>query len=133
MFIFHRLKINHDSDEFILEFSTVANSYHHFRWQPQPPQKHFLTPGPAMIQESRSNRAWKMAPPTSGLKNVNQILVLAFCIKYPLIARDLFFNAKNSIIDCSLNIKGTPCKNIYCEPHTFPTEFKKKNCSLNSR
>jgi hypothetical protein len=79
-----------------------------------------------MIQESRSNRAWKMAPPTSGLKNVNQILVLAFCIKYPLFTRDLFFNAKKSIIDCSLNIKGTPCKNIYCEPHTFPTELYKK-------
>ncbi len=27
MFIFSRLKINHDSHEFILEFSTIANSY----------------------------------------------------------------------------------------------------------
>ncbi len=27
MFIFRRLKINHDSHEFILEFSTVVNSY----------------------------------------------------------------------------------------------------------
>jgi hypothetical protein len=27
MFIFHRLKINHGSHEFILEFGTVVNSY----------------------------------------------------------------------------------------------------------
>ncbi len=27
MFIFHRLKINHDSHEFILKFGTVANNY----------------------------------------------------------------------------------------------------------